>query len=69
MKCVIDNTPPVIRSSGGVVPTLRDQFAMVALTGLLPLWASVEGEAEELRLDVVTEAYAIADAMLIVRAR
>lgn len=49
-------------------PTLRDQFAMVALTGLLPLWANVvDEEVEEIRLDVVTEAYAIADAMLVVR--
>ncbi len=47
-------------------PTLRDQFAMAALTGLIPVWQDV-GEDNETA--VSTKAYAIADAMLIVRLR
>ncbi len=49
--------------------TLRDQFAMAAVPALIIAWKDVDGKAEEVRLDMATEAYAIADAMLIVRAR
>ena len=69
MSATVDNTPPVIRTNGGVPPTLRDQFAMAALTGLVPLWNEVDVGAKDPREEMVTEAYAIADAMLIVRLR
>ena len=53
--------------SGASPPTLRDRFAMAALTGLLaspePSWRIVPSQQE-----IISKSYELADAMLVARA-
>lgn len=58
-KKIAEQQRAIIEAMGFSQPTLRDQFAMAALTGLIAS-ADLEAELHHFALD----AYAIADAML-----